>query len=115
MNWTCVHDIISAGFTSLYCALMTFESRRGGDGGAEDLPETQGTLLEAVSACVEILGRIAATWKTVDRHLRTFDALSKAVQKLIQEQPAVGPVRCFGCNRIAGAGFNRVCPGKRRC
>lgn len=69
---------------------MSSRLRRGGDGGAEDLLETQGTLLEAVSACVEILGRVAASWKTADRYLQTLDALSKAALELIQEQPYVG-------------------------
>ncbi|KAL2106944.1 hypothetical protein VUR80DRAFT_5455 [Thermomyces stellatus] len=100
MNWTCVHDVISAGFASLYCALVTFESCHS-EGSMDDLLETKDTLLEAVSTCVQILGHIAKFWRTVDKHLRTFDALSKAVLKLIHEQP------CF----TSGSGSNEKASG----
>ncbi|KAJ3546092.1 hypothetical protein NM208_g2186 [Fusarium decemcellulare] len=74
MNWTCVHDMMSAGFTNLYCGIIQRDSAR--EEGfvswgirALDIRYTTGVILDTLSY-------IAEKWPPVENHAHVFRTLA---------------------------------------
>lgn len=72
LNWTCVHDMMSAGFTLLYCGLAQTDAQRKVE-------------VSDMTACVsETLSHIAEKWPSVNRHVSVFRALAGQVADSMQ-------------------------------
>lgn len=82
MNWSCVHDIMSAGLSVLYCGLTWYDSARVQQGGSLAGPEL---VEEAIRACIDMLSYVSAEWQIVGNHLRVFKALATRVLALIHQ------------------------------
>ncbi|KAF4465894.1 hypothetical protein FALBO_7260 [Fusarium albosuccineum] len=74
MNWTCVHDMMSAGFTNLHCGIIQRDSAR--EEGfvnwgirALDIRYTTGVILDTLSY-------IAEKWPPVEKHAHVFRTLA---------------------------------------
>ncbi|KAF7551169.1 hypothetical protein G7Z17_g5208 [Cylindrodendrum hubeiense] len=85
LNWTCVHDIMSAGFTMLYCGLGYREAMRRWPHVSNDTWNQHWSLIRrSTSSAIGILAHIADKWASVERHVRVFKALAGRVADLIQ-------------------------------
>ena len=98
LNWTCVHDMMSAGFTVLYCGLARQEAAQGG-GEAPTTTELWDREVSRVRGTTDTvigtLAHIATRWTTVGKHVRVFRVLAGRVLDAMQSVPselgAIGP------------------------
>lgn len=90
MNWTCVHDVISAGFTMLFCALAIHDSHQKRGLNQEELrawEQQTEKVVEAVASCVSTLSLNTQKWQAVEKHLVTFRLLAEKAIGFIQSSP----------------------------
>lgn len=86
MNWSCVHDIMSAGFSVLYCGLTWYDSVRSRQQWEQQ--SCPALIEEAIRACVDMLAYISEEWRVVGKHLGVFRTLASRVLGLLgQQQP----------------------------
>ncbi|CAH0055859.1 unnamed protein product [Clonostachys solani] len=80
LNWTCVHDMMSAGFTMLFCALLSRDLLPPRDRAIESTWVKKYEDFEQSVACIlDTLSHIAERWPTVERHVSVFKALANRV------------------------------------
>lgn len=83
LNWTCVHDMMSAGFTTLYCGIaqrqMARTAGRSPPAWGVDLSAQSAQLEATTSVIIDTLSYIAQRWPTVKRHVRVFQDLAARV------------------------------------
>lgn len=76
LNWTCVHDMMSAGFTLLYCGLAQAEASRRQEMLPEDW-ERQLSHMRSMTECIiDTLSHISEGWATVSTHTKVFKGLA---------------------------------------
>ncbi|KAL3441530.1 fungal-specific transcription factor domain-containing protein [Aspergillus insuetus] len=79
LNWTCVHDMMSAGFTNLYCGIARRDVARNDNMTACSWQEKWSTIHSTTLAVIEVLSYIADKWPTATTHVRVFEALATKV------------------------------------
>ncbi|KAF9871166.1 hypothetical protein CkaCkLH20_11335 [Colletotrichum karsti] len=84
MNWTCVHDVMSAGFTVLYCGLSRQDLTRNHAVSLQAWNRQLSMILEITSSIIDTLAHIAETWTSVGKHIRIFKALAGKVVDSLQ-------------------------------
>lgn len=84
MNWSCVHDIMSAGFSALYCSLTWYDSIRSQQQWVLDC---SALVDESIRTCIDMLGYISEEWRIVGKHLDVFRTLASRVLGLLGQQP----------------------------
>lgn len=84
MNWTCVHDVLSAGFTVLYCGLIYGESDGAWSDSLQAWTELRSLILDSIASISETLSHIAEHWAVVGKHLLVFRTLAGRVSDAIQ-------------------------------
>lgn len=88
LNWTCVHDMMSAGFTVLYCGLARQEAAQRGETLTEPWDEQASRIRTTTNTIVDTLSHIATRWATVGKHVRVFKALADRVDAAMQPVPS---------------------------
>jgi hypothetical protein len=95
LNWTCVHDMMSAGFTLLYCGLVRQEIARRGESMGVSTDEQSTRIWTTTEIIMDTLSHIARRWRTVEKHVQVFKALADRVADSLQsatsEASRVGP------------------------
>ncbi|KAM5353737.1 hypothetical protein ACJ41O_000387 [Fusarium nematophilum] len=84
MNWTCVHDLLNAGFTVLYCGLVYGESDRVWNDSMELWTQVRHLVLDSIDSVLGTLTHISGRWNVVEKHLRVFKTLAGRVSDAIQ-------------------------------
>lgn len=84
LNWTCVHDMMSAGFSTLYCGIAQRQLIRDAEASGETVAQPSPDVSETITAVIDTLQYIAQKWPTVNRHFQAFRALAERVRESIQ-------------------------------
>ncbi|KAJ3538722.1 hypothetical protein NM208_g5782 [Fusarium decemcellulare] len=84
MNWTCVHDVLNAGFTALYCGLVHGDLERPWNDSVESWNQAHCLVLDSITSITETLTYISQRWAVVEKHLRVFKMLSGRVSGAMQ-------------------------------
>lgn len=79
MNWTCVHDMMSAGFTNLYCGIALRDIAQD-DATVGEWSSRSNNIQKTTSAVVDTLSYIAERWPSVKKHAHVFKALATRVE-----------------------------------
>lgn len=82
MNWTCVHDMMSAGFTNLYCSIVQRDiTRYINEVSASDVSSS---IQRTTAAIIDTLSYISEKWPSVKKHASVFKALASRVEDSIR-------------------------------
>ncbi|KAF9895347.1 hypothetical protein FE257_000251 [Aspergillus nanangensis] len=87
MNWMCVQDMLSSGFTALYCLHLVCNVQGLGSSyvpdsslvGHEMITES----LDAIATCSTFLSHISGRWKTVMKQERLFSTLAAEIRRQV--------------------------------
>ncbi|KAH6679899.1 fungal-specific transcription factor domain-containing protein [Plectosphaerella plurivora] len=92
LNWTCVHDMMSAGFSTLCCSIALRQL-------SATMPGTSETIL----AVIGILEYIAERWAPVRSHLEAFRSLARRVAESDQQGVHQNEPRAFTTTAVTNA------------
>ncbi|KAF9761634.1 hypothetical protein IL306_003755 [Fusarium sp. DS 682] len=87
LNWTCVHDMMSAGFTNLYCGIARRDVARNDNMTACLWHKKWSTIHSTTLAVLDVLSYIADKWPTATTHVRVFEALAARVAQSMEPNP----------------------------
>lgn len=85
LNWTCVHDMMSVGFSTLYCGITYGKMARAGQLPIQSLSNIEVDISKTIGTTVATLEYIAQKWPTVKRHFEVFQALAERVFAFIHQ------------------------------
>lgn len=90
MNWTCVQDLLSAGFAILYSlhAMHEICSSSGTVIGDSLLQQA----FSSLEICSTLLSHIAQQWKSVHSNLGFFEILTRATRRIVSSQGRSEPL-----------------------
>lgn len=83
MNWMCVQDILSAGFSILYCLHLSYRRNIFSKVFKMDDPLLH-RAFKAIDTCSGFLSLIASRWKSVGREERAFSAIAAEIRRQIE-------------------------------
>lgn len=89
LNWTCVHDVLNAGFTVLYCGLIYGESDRAWSDTVETWTKVRSLVLDSITSITDTLSHVAEHWDVVEKHLLVFKTLAGRVSDAIQTRHSI--------------------------
>jgi hypothetical protein len=92
LNWTCVYDMMSAGFTALYCVIALRQLSQEAESSGRHPADTAPDISEMINAIIDTLQYIVVKWPTVNRHCQAFKALTQRVFASGQQQSSHGAV-----------------------
>lgn len=92
LNWTCVHDMMSAGFSTLCCGIAQ-----------RQLSATTSDTSETIRAVIGILEYIAERWAPVRSHLEAFRTLARRVAEPDQQTVPQDESRAFLTTEVTAA------------
>lgn len=85
LNWTCVHDMLSAGFTVLFCALLSRDMVPPRDRSINSSWDKEyGDFEENVACILDTLSHIAERGPTVERNVSVFKVLASRVSDSVR-------------------------------
>ena len=101
MNWTCVHDMMSAGFTDLYCGIVQRDNAQEEEHG--NWAQRALNIQQTTSAIIDILSYIAVKWPLVETHVHMFRTLAGRVDDSMRVGAAERELRAHYIDDALGA------------